>query len=409
MKPRRRTYEVTLAGLLFFGVTGFVLLAAINTGTNPLYFAFGLMSGAMLVSIFMGAFMLHKVEIERITSDHAAAGEPTDVHYRLTNRKRWWPSFAIRVGESRWQGELRLPPTGYCLHLSPGETATIMSRLVPACRGILELREIHSACSFPFGFINRSLHDLTPHRIVVYPRIGQLNRQIALRCREITTTGPMTSEIRGGNDEFYGLREYRAGDNVKTIHWRRTARTGELLVRELTSDAPPQMIIALDLRSWRTRPDGLADVERAIEFAAALVCYGYMENFAFGLSIVGLDSAALALPRRGREQRARLLEALAAADAQKINPGPAHPPAVRAKSRAEWVIITLASTDPIEDTAPLGAPRLLLAMDHPQSADWVLFPDDAYSTVMAEPVSVPAPAPPPEGPPPANVTPSSGR
>ncbi len=346
----------TVAGLLFAGITLFVFLAARNSGSNPLYFAFGLMVGAILVALALGALLLRKIDVVRIAPDHAAVGRPTAVHYRLTNRKRFCPSLAVRVHEARWLGQLRADPHGYCLHLGPGETVTLMSHLLPARRGIVELREIRIASSFPFGFLNRSRRTPAPHRIVVYPRIGLLNRQIALRCRETTTTGPMTSEVRGGNDEFYGLREYRLGDNVKAIHWRRTARTGELMIRELTSDAPPQLVLVLNLRSWRTLSDGPQAVERAIEFAAALVCYGCLENFAVGLSIVGLDAAPFLQPRRGREQRARLLAALASADALAIRPNPVQPPAVRAKSRAEWVIITLAAADPLDDAAPPGAP-----------------------------------------------------
>ena len=181
MNTRRRTYEITFAGVIFAGITGFVLLAAVNSGTNPLFFAFGLMVGVLMVSALLGAVAFRRIEVVRLVADHAAAGEPTDIHYRLTNRKRRCPAFALRLGESRNVGELTTAPCGYCLHLAAGQTLTLMCHLVPARRGMLELREIQCASSFPFGFIGRSVYDLRPHRMVVYPRIGLLNRQIALR------------------------------------------------------------------------------------------------------------------------------------------------------------------------------------------------------------------------------------
>ena len=78
--------------------------------------------------------------------------------------------------------------------------------------------------------------------MIVYPRIGMLNRHLALEYRVAVESGAMTSNRRGGNDEFYGVREYRAGDNIRSIHWRSTARRGNFMIKEMAANAPPQLI-----------------------------------------------------------------------------------------------------------------------------------------------------------------------
>src|SRR5947209_1776521 len=105
MDPQpKKYYEVTLAGLVFIGVTSFVLLAAVNSQANLLFWAFGVMAGGLMVSAIMGASFLRAIEVDRLTGDHAVAGENLEIHYRLVNHKRYWPCFAIRLTEARFVG-----------------------------------------------------------------------------------------------------------------------------------------------------------------------------------------------------------------------------------------------------------------------------------------------------------------
>ena len=150
----------------------------------------------------------------------------------------------------------------------------------------------------------------------------------------------------------------------------------------MTANAPPQMLIVANLRGWRGVANGAATVERAIEMAAARVCHGYLENFAVGLFVPGIETAALAEPRLGKETRRRLLEVLATIDPAKIGPERTQPPTIRGKSRAEWIVVTLSATDPIDDLRPPGAARMVLAMDNPESSEWVVFPQEAYRAAV---------------------------
>ncbi len=386
-KQRRPTFlrrhEVTLPGLVFVGITLFVMIAAINSQTNLLFFMFGILIGGLIVSVVVSGEMQRKLRVRRMVNDHVVVGELLEVHYQITNPRKHLASFAVSVTEAemvsgvgdKLTNPLSIQPQGYALHIAPRQTVTVMTRLGAARRGILRLNEVRLTCSFPFGFLRHVRHLKMPLEIVVYPRIGVLNRKLAMRYREAITPGSMTSNVRGGNDDFYGLREYRAGDNIRAIHWRRTARTGQLMIREMTSNAPPQMVVVLDLRHWKELAEDkrVAEVERAIELAASLVCYGFAENFAVGLSVAGVEGAEAPVPQMGREVRQRLLHRLATLEVEDIGGGASPLQGAKLGRRAEYVIIGLRGLDETEGLVPVGTTRTALVMDDAESETWLHF------------------------------------
>ena len=388
-KHRHMTYyELTFTGFVFAGVTCFVLIAALNSQNNVLFWALGIVLGTLLVSAVLGDLLLRRLEVTRSVGEHAVAGESMEVHYRMVNHKILWPSCAVRITEARFLGAVSVIPEGYCLHLGPGQTTLVMTHLVPTHRGIIELREQRVCCSFPFGFLNRAVHVRAPRRITVYPRIGMLNRELLARSRTFASGGSTTSPRRGGSDEFFGLREYQSGDSIRSIHWRRSAHTGQLMVKEMTTDTPPTIVVTLDLRQWATVPNGPALAERAIELAAAWMCRGLMDHFSVGLQIAGYSRPIPTLITAGRSQRQILLEALATIDLAAIKPAAADaaPPQEDRSARiAEHVVISLSEKTASLDMVPTGCNYTLLCMDDPESQYWLYFPSQpGPSAAMAD-------------------------
>ncbi len=390
MKKKQRItyYELTFTGFVFVGVACFVLIAALNSQNNILFWALGIVLGTLLVSAILGDLLLRRIEVQRSVGKHAVAGEPMEVHYRLVNDKILWPSCAIRITEARFLGAVSVIPEGYCLHLGPRQSTLVMTHLVPAHRGVIELREQRVCCSFPFGFLNRAVHLPAPRRIIVFPRIGMLNRELLTRSRTFASGGSTNSPRRGGSDEFFGLREYQSGDSIRSIHWRRSAHTGQLMVKEMTTDTPPTIVVTLDLRQWAATPDGPALAERAIEVAAAWTCRGLMDHFSVGMQICGYSLPTPTLITAGRSQRQILLEALATLDLAAVKPGNdiASPlQQDRGSRKAEYIVIALSEKTATLDMVPNGCSYTLLCMDDPDSQYWLYFPSQpGPSTAMAE-------------------------
>jgi uncharacterized protein (DUF58 family) len=130
-----------------------------------------------------------------------------------------------------------------------------------------------------------------------------------------------------GEPEFHGVREYRQGDNPRWIHWRRSARTGQLVIREHTVVHDSQLIVVLD--PWpspgtepggRRRPSGHRRgaarhardprVERLISAAATALCEALDRGHRVGL-ICRAAVPIIVAPAGGRAHRQRLLNELA--------------------------------------------------------------------------------------------------
>jgi uncharacterized protein (DUF58 family) len=105
-----------------------------------------------------------------------------------------------------------------------------------------------------------------------------------------TSTGDTTANRLGRRGEFFGLRERRPGDDRRDVHWRSSARTGRLLVREYEDELARKVVIGVDnalpaevrdaVTDGALTPDQEAQVnavERAISVATSLA-FSYLEQ-----------------------------------------------------------------------------------------------------------------------------------
>jgi uncharacterized protein (DUF58 family) len=380
--------SLTRMGWYYLMMVGFVFVATVNTGVNVLYFSLGMMLGGIVVSWVVGGMSLKKIRVTRDATEFVAAGETTDVIYHFRNEAKRLPGVGVRFREMHQS--LAQTPQGTVVHLPTQgkEDVTVAAPFRAAQRGVVVLEALQLSTRFPFGIFERRRVVEMRQEMVVYPRIGVLNRRLALDFRESIESGSLVSNRRGGNDEFIGVREYRPGDNRRAIHWKSSARQGQLMIREMSSNAPPQLVVVLNLREQSVTAEGRAAVERAIELATALICFGYFQNFAVGLAVAGLGEAEEndATPLMGREARTQMLQKLARLDPAMIrnNVGIGWPR--RVANRAQWVVVTLHGSDPVSDLLPAGSggaaatvpangesPRSVLALDAPDAGTWVEF------------------------------------
>jgi uncharacterized protein (DUF58 family) len=371
-------------------MVAFVLTAAVNSQSNLLFFAFGLTAGALLLSFWFSGIVLRKLTLHRLESPTVSAGQPAALEYQLTNRRNHWAGFSLWISEARFSGPLAAPPQGFCPHLPARHTRTVRSGFTPLRRGVVVLRTVEVTSAFPFGFIRRKAQFNLPQEVLVLPRVGRLQRALKLRGRDVFDSGALANRLRGGPEEFFGMREYRQGDSVRLIHWGRSARTGELIVREMTAHTPPQLVVLLDLTSGSastpasTHAGPAEDVERAIEVAASAACHGLSQGYAVGLVVIGAaPHPALARPALVGERRRLILETLARVDVSTLDPDARVEIPLAVRRRAHWVVVTLGQSDKLFGVVPRQSTPIVLAMNDPASHDWLSF-DDAVTTKTKE-------------------------
>ena len=85
--------------------------------------------------------------------------------------------------------------------------------------------------------------------------MGSVEPKLLANMQSAESSGPMMRPRRGGVDEFYGLKEYRQGENPRYIYWKRSARTGTMVLTEMTHVSPPRVMLLVDtfVEGWRSR------------------------------------------------------------------------------------------------------------------------------------------------------------
>lgn len=257
-----RKVEVTRRGYIFLGLILLVAGAAFNTGNNMLHLVLALMLAAMIASFSISEYMIRDLKVTRSAPETVAAGAPFRVTYTLRNEKSVIPSFAVTVSEKLDDREV----TALLAYLSAGEEAVIRGGVTAERRGRRRFTDAMMSTRAPFGWFLKAKKIPLTGEIVVLPRTEpfEIDRElIATRGEE----RPMPR--RGRGEELFGFRSYVRGDPVKDIHWKTSAHSGELVVREREAEIERRLRLVLNLEG--RRPDVLDQArEELIKRAASM-------------------------------------------------------------------------------------------------------------------------------------------
>jgi len=177
--------------------------------------------------------------------------------------------------------------------LAPGETAEAAYRLPTAQRGIYRVGPLTLSVQDAFGVVETRVTLAGEERFIVYPKVEEVLPLPGAASREARMGSMQASRVPVGLD-FFGLREYEVGDDLRRVHWRSTARTGELMLRQDEMPWESRSTILLDTRPSTHQGDSF---ERAVEIAASLataMCRGrrqvrFMTTGGFDIRCSGAD------------------------------------------------------------------------------------------------------------------------
>ncbi|HEX2973604.1 MAG TPA: DUF58 domain-containing protein, partial [Tepidisphaeraceae bacterium] len=268
---KKPSLDFSMTGFTYTAMMLFMGIAAINSQANLLFGVFGLMIGVLLVSGMISRMVLRGLEIRRILPDPIIVGQSTTFQYEFRNRKRFWPSLSVTVGELDAAEAFAKQPQAYLLHVARKTQAVVPMEVIPTRRGLHLLDRYQLSTSFPFGFIRRAIGRQQKDSVLVYPPLAQVDPKLLALCLSAESSGSRMRPRRGGTDEFYGVKEFRQGENPRWIYWRRTARTGTLVAKEMTQIAPPRLLLVIDTFLTSRTPQEHAHVERAIAMAGSLI------------------------------------------------------------------------------------------------------------------------------------------
>ena len=307
---RRPSLDFSLTGVVYCAMMVFMGLAAINTQANLLFGVFGLMIGILLVSGIISRLVLKRLRVRRVLPDHGVVGRPVSVSYEFANEKRFWPSLSVILSELDGAEGFVKQPQCYLLHAAAGTTATVSTQLLPKRRGVHEFRRYQISTSFPFGFVKRAGIHAHQDRMLIRPALAQVDRRLLKLTRSADHTGAAVRPRPGGQDEFYGLKEHRPGESPRRIYWRRSARTGVLVSKEMAQVAPPRLLLVVDTRLTDRTAGQHVLVERAIAMAGSLATAALEDDLLVGVSTWNNGWVGIP-PSRGKRHHEDLMSLLA--------------------------------------------------------------------------------------------------
>ncbi|MEO8261425.1 MAG: DUF58 domain-containing protein [Pseudolysinimonas sp.] len=256
---RKRAARLTPRGIVTLGFGILCLITGYSAGRSEVL----VIGGMAVLLVVVGGIIVRtrkpRFEIIRLFSPPVvAAGGTTRVTVRVRN-----------VGSSASTPLLWNDAIPWAQPMEPQELPAISIgsaarrvravdyELHPQRRGLYPIGPFVIEYEDPFGMVNALLAVGEADRLIVVPDIV-----------ELPTGGPTLADGEGtaqlvqrrvtGNDDDLTTREYRPGDALRRVHWRASARHGELMVRQEEHRSHPDARILIDTRQSGF-PDAIPD------------------------------------------------------------------------------------------------------------------------------------------------------
>lgn len=280
-------------GLLLIGllILGFVM------GAGLVAFAGYVVCGIYLLSRYLAADWAKNLIVERtVPTEPLETGQSIEVQVKIRNTGSWpivWvlvedmaPELYILSRRLRVKGErLRL------MSIRAGGTRTIKYKMTFDCRGYFPIGPTVMETGDVFGLHRRHRVMDRPVYVMVYPKI------VPVRGYDFASRRPI-GEVRLANRLYEdptrtaGVRPYMIGDPLQRVHWRATARTGELHSRvyEPTTLAGATLLLDFHQAGYPSQGEPSRS-ELAVLVACSLAYAVSVQNQPIGLASNGRDAA----------------------------------------------------------------------------------------------------------------------
>ncbi len=252
--PTRRGWAVAAASIACYLAgwgLGYPELAVVGVGG-----ALALVAGGVWLARSIPLELHRDIAPVRVARGDPAIGVLTCVH-----RGRWRldaMSATDRCGTT--EVAVDLP------ELRPGGTCTTSYFLPTRRRGHLPVGPLRLVATDPLGLFRRVRAHGGTVTLYVQPKTVSLT---ALPSGRVPNPdGPRADRAAGGTVTFHSLRQYEFGDDLRHIHWRTSARTGTLMVRQLVDTSLPRSVVLLDNRAGAYGAED--DFELAVDVTASV-------------------------------------------------------------------------------------------------------------------------------------------
>lgn len=150
--------------------------------------------------------------------------------------------------------------------MAPGDVHEDVFAIPTSRRAVLQVGPVRSVRADPLGLLRRQVKWTDPVDLYVHPRTAQLDETTPGLIRDLE--GITTRDLTNSDISFHALRDYVAGDDRRYIHWKSTARTGTLMVRQF--EQTRRSVLALGLTTSMEDYADPEELETAISVLGSL-------------------------------------------------------------------------------------------------------------------------------------------
>ncbi|MFK7778351.1 MAG: DUF58 domain-containing protein [Gimesia sp.] len=259
-------------GMVYLLMMTVLFVGSILSRENMLMLVFAMMTGPFVLNGWITYSMLKKIKLKRLIPQRVMVGEIFTAEITLENNKRLIAAYLMEVSDVFTNRDETLNASIVFRRVGPRQKLSAHYHAKLMRRGIYQFGPLQVSTMYPLGLVKRGTVFSVNDQIIVHPQIGKLSSHWADDYFAVAEMAQHSQSRRGVfNDEFNHIREYRTGDSQRAIHWRSSARQGELMVREYHQNRNYDLIIGLDL--WLPAfPDQeqLERVEWAISFVGTI-------------------------------------------------------------------------------------------------------------------------------------------
>ena len=296
--------------LQFLIVAVVLLVAAFSTGLGFLFYVVYLGLLAIGGSYVLTRFGLADLEAGyRVDHRQGHVGDDLRSTYSISNASGF-PKPWLEVYNPT---DLPVPLPGRALSLRSWAQRSWIAIVPLTRRGTFRIEPMVVRTGDPFGFFEAAAAVGRPTVVTVFPRVLALPRwRLPNAFLEGTHSAP--ERTLQTTPLATTVRPYAPGDSFNRIHWRSTARLGEIQVKEFDLEQTADVWIFVDLEVRVQAGEGdISTVEEAMRVAASIAHDAILENRAVGLTTSGHRLVSIPADR-GPRQRQKIMQLLAAVE-----------------------------------------------------------------------------------------------
>ena len=277
--PKGQRNRPTISGWLLILVAVGIGVAAYNTGSNILFLVLSFVFSLLIVNGILAMVNFQKLSWELRLPSEFRVGERVSAGLFVRNGKRFYSTravwFVVRIGNQK--------PTRIFLQdrIGSGDSVLVPFSFIVDKRGMERIRIEGPESTYPFGFLRKQTGSFVEMEILIWPKLDPRRFRIPAP-RRTSRVGEVSRRTGSGTDLLH-LREYQKGDPLRSIHWKATARTGQLVVRQLADEGTGSYVLHIDCSETLWSDEELFEdfLSRASTLAGSLFTQNRLSGYLF--------------------------------------------------------------------------------------------------------------------------------